>query len=132
MHSIAELSLISHVSPASKSDATTKVKIVPMTTKSSISTADIGSTVGTAPSLLKIDGIESIEIRVDALVLRAGMNQDILQQQLIVRHEQMLKRIQQRNQIRKSRLQKKIEAETIQTKTALANGKGQRGCLTCG
>ena len=130
MHSISEISLISHLPPSSKSNATTKVKIVPMTTTlttSSISTADIGgSTVGTDPSLPKINGIESIEsieIRVDALVLRAGMNQDILQQQLIVRHEQMLKRIQQRNQIRKSRLQKKIEAETIQTKAALANGK---------
>ena len=85
MHSISEISLISHLSPSSKSNATTKVKIVPMTTTlttSSISTVDIGGfTVGTNPSLPKINGIESIEsieIRVDALVLRAGMNQDIL------------------------------------------------------
>ena len=66
--------------------------------------------VDSAPTRI-IESVRALERRVDVLVLRSGINDTLLRQQLADRHAKMIMRTRQRNSIRVAKFQGKVDAD---------------------
>ena len=75
-----------------------------------ITTPPSVSLVETSPTKI-IHDVRSLEKRVDAMVLKAGVNDALLRQQLAERHAKMRARMQKRNGIRIAKFRGKMDAD---------------------
>ena len=96
---------------AVKMAAFTKVAPVAKTIELEVTSAQKQEDLAeTAPTNIVRD-MRSLERRVDAIMVRAGMNDAVLKQQLADRHAKMMARTRQRNRIRAAKFKGKVDAD---------------------